>query len=171
MCTFHFINNHKWCQLFVFHSIGYWSAELWCIFLIAHPPHTKKANEDAETLDVQREYKTIKHRHRFFVHGKLEDCCYHIMIDQQKPMIIRVGSEDHKVTGFVQFVVKLGVWMWPWNLKKNSFVNGNKVFKLELIKLHQESNNHARAKCIVNPHHQSSPDNSGEGGHFFKIVI
>ena len=98
MCTFHFINNHKWCQLFVFHSIGYWSAELWCIFLIAHPPHTKKANEDAETLDVQREYKTIKHRHRFFVHGKLEDCCYHIMIDQQKPMIIRVGSEDHNFT-------------------------------------------------------------------------
>jgi len=67
---------------------------------------------------------------------------YHITKAQQKPGIITVGSEDPEVTCFVQLNATIKL--------RNSFVNGSKVFKLESIKLHQEANNHARAKCIVN---------------------
>jgi hypothetical protein len=69
---------------------------------------------------------------------------------RQKPALITVGSREHAVAVicFALFVVKLGVCDSTIKLK-NSFVNGSTVFKLESIKLHQESNNHSRAKCII----------------------
>jgi len=46
----------------------------------------------------------------------------------------------------------LGSWRFGCNhkIKLKTFVNGSRVFKLELIKLHQDFNNHARVKRIAN---------------------
>ena len=73
-------------------------------FLSCSPSPTKKAKMKAETLDGRKEYEKTKSGQGFW-----KTCVYHIIIAQQKSAIIRVGNEDHEVTCFVQFVVKLEV--------------------------------------------------------------
>ena len=78
---------------------------------------------------------------------------------QQKLEIIRMGSEDHKITCFVQFWWKARSLDGSIKLKNNFFI----IFKLESINLHQNSTNHA--KSIVN-----AKDNVCTTGKTDKII-